>query len=31
MPVPPEGVTVAELFARVKDQPALEWILDFGF
>jgi 2-amino-4-hydroxy-6-hydroxymethyldihydropteridine diphosphokinase len=24
MPVPPEGVTVAELFARVKDQPALE-------
>ena len=33
LPVPPEGVTVAELLARMGDQPGLEkvGILDFGF
>ena len=33
LPVPPDDVTVAELLARVQDQPGLEKIraLDFGF
>ena len=33
LPVPPDGVTVKELLARVQDQPGLEKVgaLDFGF